>query len=82
MINHMVAPGEAHERLGLVERRHSVLRKAIEVYLHDLKLSGSSGIKESLRYVVPQLNNTTNVAGFSPAQWVLGYQPHVPGELL
>ena len=82
MIEHLVAPGEAHERLGLVERRHSVLRKAIEVYLHDLGLSGTSGIKESLVYVVPQINNTANVAGFSPAQWVLGYQPQVPGDLL
>ena len=32
--------------------------------------------------MVPQINQTANVAGFSPAQWVLGYQPHVPGELL
>ena len=82
MVNHLVAPGEAHERLGLVERRHSILRKAIEVYLHDLSLSGVDGIKESIAYVVPQLNNTRNVAGFSPSQWVLGYQPHIPGELL
>ena len=82
MIEHLVAPGEAHERLGLVERRHSILRKAVEVYLHDLELSGPDGIKESLVYVVPQINNTANVAGFSPSQWVLGYQPHVPGDLL
>ena len=82
MVNHLVAPGEAHERLGLVERRHSILRKAIEVYLHDLSLSGPESIKESISYVVPQLNNTPNVAGFSPSQWVLGYQPHIPGELL
>ena len=82
MIEHRVAPGEAHKSLGLVERRHSILRKAIEVYLHDLELSGSSGIKESLVYVVPQINNTANVAGFSPSQWVLGYQSHVPGDLL
>ena len=32
-IEHQVAPGEAHERLALVERRHAVLRKAIEIYL-------------------------------------------------
>ena len=37
-IDHQVAPGEAHERLALVERRHAVLRKAIEVYLNDRKL--------------------------------------------
>ena len=82
MIEHLVAPGEAHERLGVVERRHSILRKAIEVYLYDLNLSGLDGIKESLVYVIPQINNTANVAGFSPSQWVLGYQPHVPGDLL
>ena len=82
MIDHLVAPGEAHERLGVVERRHSVLRKAIEVYLHDLNMSGADAIKESLVYIIPQVNNTTNVAGFSPSQWVLGYQPHVPGDLL
>ena len=28
--DHQVAPGEAHERLALVERRHAVLRKAVE----------------------------------------------------
>ena len=37
-VDHIVAPGEPHERLALVERRHAVLRKAIEVYLDDLKL--------------------------------------------
>ena len=45
-------------------------------------MSGPDGIKESLVYVVPQINNTANVAGFSPSQWVLGYQPHIPGDLL
>ena len=52
MIEDLVAPGEAHERLGLVERRHAVLRKAIEVYLHDLNLHGADGIKEAINYVV------------------------------
>ena len=28
-----VAPGEAHTRLGIVERRHMVLRSAIETYI-------------------------------------------------
>ena len=53
-IDHQVAPGEAHERLALVERRHAVLRRACEVYLSD-----------------------PSVAGFTPNQWVLGYQPEL-----
>ena len=30
-IEHEVAPGEAHERLALVERRHAVICRAVEI---------------------------------------------------
>ena len=79
---HDVAPGEAHTRLGLVERRHAVLRKAIELYVDDLKVYGASGIKQALCYVVPQINAQPTVAGYSPSQWLFGYQPTIPGTLL
>ena len=80
-IKHMVAPGEAHTRLSIVERRHAVLRKAIEIFLQDMKLDGPEGIRQALSYVLPQLNSQPNVAGYSPCQWVLGYQPATPGML-
>ena len=75
--DHQVAPGEAHERLALVERRHAVLRKAIEVYLSDRKLNNKKGIREAITHIIPQQNGTPSVAGFSPSQWVLGYQPEL-----
>ena len=53
-INHQVAPGEAHKRLALVERRHAVLRRACEVYTQNRKLTDHHGIKEALTYVIPQ----------------------------
>ena len=81
-ITHKVAPGEAHERLALVERRHAILRRAVEVYLDDLGSNTSADVKEALRHVVPQVNAQPVVAGFSPTQWLLGKQPAVPGELL
>ena len=34
-----VAPGEAHTRLGVVERRHQVLREAVENYIQDEHLA-------------------------------------------
>ena len=76
-VDHQVAPGEAHERLALVERRHAVLRKAVEIYMDDRKLHNKKGIREALTHVVPQQNSTPSVAGFSPSQWVLGYQPEL-----
>ena len=81
-IHHVVAAGEAHQQIALVERRHAVLHKALEIYLADFGLTGSNAIRQALCYVVPQLNNTPSTSGFSPAQWVLGQFPEFPGELL
>ena len=76
-IDHQLAPGEAHERLALVERRRAVLRKAIEVYLSDRKLDNKKSVREAITHIIPQQNGTPSVAGFSPSQWVLGYQPEL-----
>ena len=76
-IEHQVAPGEARERLALVERRHAVLRKAIEIYLNDRKLTNKKGIRAAITHIIPQQNGTPSVAGFSPSQWVLAYQPEL-----
>ena len=77
-----MAAGEAHEQLALVERRHAVLRKALEVYLDDYGLNGAKAIKQALSYVIPQMNCSPSISGFSPAQWLLGQSPDFPGELL
>ena len=79
-IEHVVAPAESH-RLALVERRHVTLRRAIEIYMDDMKVSGPAGIRQALTYVVPQLNDTVSVAGYSPSQWLLGKMPRLPGGL-
>ncbi|CAE7334635.1 RE2, partial [Symbiodinium microadriaticum] len=80
----VISPGEAHERLAQLERRHQVLRRAVELYLEDNPPTGSGpeSLIEALTLMVPQLNQSLSVGGFSPTQWVLGYQPTVPGSLL
>lgn len=80
-IEHIVAPAESH-RLALVERRHVTLRRAIEIYMDDMKVTGTKGIRQALTYVVPQLNDTVSVAGYSPSQWLLGKVPRLPGGLM
>ena len=81
-VTHEASPGEAHTRLSVVERRHQILRKSVEVFMHDLSLRGTDGIKKALTYILPQINSQASVAGFSPSQWVLGKQPTLAGELL
>ena len=71
-INHEVAPGEAHTRMSLVERRHAVLRKAIEVYISDLDLHGPDGLRTALTYILPA-ECSTNCGWLQPisvASWV------------
>ena len=46
-LQHRVARGEAHERLAIVERRHALIRKAVEIYLDDVKVDHVEGIKEA-----------------------------------
>ena len=81
-IKHTVSPGEAHQRIGLVERYHQVLRKAAEVSMTCQKNTTVKGLKAALAFVLPQINSQPTVAGYSPAHWVLGYQPAFPGDLL
>ena len=80
-ILHTVVPGEAHTRMGAVERRHQVLRKAVEIFLNDKGLANVDGLRQALAYVLPQVNSSPTVAGYSPTQWVLGYQPDFAGDL-
>ena len=49
-ITYTMAPGEAHTRLGAVERRHQLLRKSVEIYLHDRRLNSKDGIKTALSH--------------------------------
>ncbi|CAJ1404806.1 unnamed protein product [Effrenium voratum] len=80
-ISLVISPGEAHTRLGVVERRHQLLRRAVEIYLADHQDHSRDAVRKALDYMVPQINALPNVHGYSPAQWVLGKQPKLPGEL-
>ena len=81
-----ISPGQAHTRLGIVERRHRVLRRAIDIYLMDhVKKHGRcdrEALTTALCYVVPQINNQPNIKGFSATQWAMGLNPRVPGVLM
>ena len=79
-----MAPGEAHERLGTVERRNAVAREALETYAasrSDGHLPHEDTIREGLRLVPGQLNDLPNVSGYSPSQWVLNKASTIASSL-
>ncbi|CAJ1416750.1 unnamed protein product [Effrenium voratum] len=78
----IISPGEAHERLSLLERRHQVLRRAIDIVIAETGRDSIQGLKDALDFTVQALNRMSTYKGFSPNQWVLGYQPHLPGQLV
>ena len=81
-----IAPGQAHTRLSIVERRHQVVSRGIELFLaqqeDDNMNIHDQMIASSLCYVVPQINNTPSAQGFSATQWAMGVQPRILGVLM
>ena len=85
-----ISPGQARTRLSIVERRHQVLRRALEIFVaaqqrdpdNDNTGSVREQIIQALCHVIPQINNTPNVQGFSPTQWAMGMRPRIPGVLM
>ena len=79
-----VSPGQAHTRLAILERRHQVTRHGVTLFLqaNPQLVKDPDGLVTALNYVIPQINRTPNVCGYSPIQWTIGYTPHIPGRLM
>lgn len=70
-----VAPAESHNWLGVVERRHQVVRRALELYMEDMGGASLASLKEAAIFVPPKINMMSFTRGFTPMQWVLGRTP-------
>ena len=78
-----VSPGQAHTRLAILERRHQVTRHGVTLPPSQPTIvKDPDGLVTALNYVIPQINRTPNVCGYSPIQWTIGYTPHIPGPLM
>ena len=67
-----VQPAEAHSWLGVVERKHQVIRRALELYQDAVGKHDKETLKEAAIYVPHAVNQLSFHKGFSPQQWVLG----------
>ena len=76
-----ISPGQVHTRTSIVERRHQIVRKAISIFMMENDLTGLDGVRTALSWVVPALNSSTFVNGYTPTQLALGREPALPGRL-
>eukprot|EP00438_Fugacium_kawagutii_P019118 Skav204381 [mRNA] locus=scaffold4897:193896:199406:+ [translate_table: standard] len=76
-----ISPGQVHTRTSLVERRHQLLRRSIQIYMDENEEVGLDGVHNALVWVIPTLNAHTFVNGFTPTQLAMGRQPNMPGLL-
>ena len=67
-----VQPAESHSWLSVVERKHQVVRRALELYQDDIGRHDLAALKEAAVYVPHSINQLSFHRGFSPQQWVLG----------
>ena len=70
-----IAPAESHNWLGSIERKHQVVRKAVELYMLDKGKKTKKTLLEAAIYCPGQINSLSYTRGFTPAQWVLGQAP-------
>ena len=73
-------PAEQHSWLGVVERKHQVIRRCLELYQDEVGKHDKASLKEAAVYVPHAVNQLSFHKGFSPQQWVFGkVMTHVHG---
>ena len=65
-------PAEQHSWLGVVERKHQVVRRCLELYQDEVGRHDKASLKEAAVYVPHAINQLSFHKGFSPQQWVFG----------
>ena len=66
------SPDQVHTRTNVVERRHQLLRRAVQIYMDGTEISGIEAVHGALTWVEPSLNEHTFVNGFTPTQLAMG----------
>ena len=75
------APLETPSAVGKVERHQGILKAILRKTIHDMEAVGRNAFETCLHECTSVKNHIQRVQGYSPAQWVLGRNPRVPGSV-
>ncbi|CAK0847915.1 unnamed protein product [Prorocentrum cordatum] len=74
--------GQAHWQLGRVERQGACWKELAARTFEHSSIRGEDEMRTLATMVSGAKNSLRRRAGFSPAQWVLGRDPKMPGDLV
>ena len=73
---------ETHWQLGMVERRIDTIKNMSTRVFDEPNVVGIDAAAVAPSSIGSAINTLAHRSGFSPRQWVLGYQPRLPGFLI
>ena len=76
------AAPEAHWQMGKVERKIRYLKEMAMSVFNAGEVRGQDSVAAAVRGMANACNQLVSTAGFSPQQWVLGYEKVLPGSIL
>ena len=81
-VAHFVSSAESPWQSGITERRGGALKVALGRIIQQEHIVGKKMLRVAISAAVSARNAVPLWNGYSPAQWVLGKQIHLPGSLL
>ncbi|CAK0836144.1 unnamed protein product [Prorocentrum cordatum] len=79
---HLPIAGQAHWQLGRVEHQGARWKELAARTIEHSSIRGEDEMRTLAIMVAGAKNSLRRRAGFSPAQWVLGRDPKMPGDLV
>jgi hypothetical protein len=70
---------EAPYQIGNIERHGSIFKSMLKRIIRENSIVGYEGIENAAAITCTTKNTMTRTGGYSPSQWVLGYNPRAPG---
>ena len=67
-----VVVAESHNWLGAVERKHQVVRRALELFMDEEGGRNETNLVKAAIYVPQQINSLSIHKRYTPTQWVMG----------
>ena len=81
-IEHELTATEAHWQNGMAERRIEHVKYMADRVFEQNEVIGADAVNIALSAISGAINRLSNREGFSPTQWVLGYNIRLPGSLM
>ena len=77
-----ILPIEAHWKGGTTERHGAIFKHTLRKLIEEYNVSSETELKIAMAEAAYAKNSLARRGGFSPIQWVLGYENALPGSIL